>query len=35
MWGKNPVGHRNQEDKYSLSEVVSYANSSYTGDIDD
>ena len=34
VWGKNPAGHHNQEDKYGSFGVVGYADSSYAGDID-
>ena len=34
VWGKDPAGHRNQEDKYGSFGVVGYADSSYAGDID-
>lgn len=35
IWGRNPAGHRDQEDKYGSFEVVGYADSSYAEDVND
>ena len=35
VWGRNPIEHQDEKGKYESYEAVSYADSSYIGDIDD